>query len=297
MLRIRDWDTVFENAASRKLTKLNWVAMPVDMTGAKYAELVTHERGAEHFAAWCAIVEIAANQDPRGSLPKAIGRNSHDVGGICQSLGRISHLPVRIFQEAIPRLIDDLQWIETIEVSGALGESAKALGESANVVAENQAYITIHNNTIQNNTEQNPSAPENPSLVVSGPLARPQRKKALRTTEQLKRALGARVAWWDALWAIYPCRDGMKAGLETFERMVHTRELAVEIFKGVERYAAKAKADPTMKIKYLQGWLNDERWRDENQIPIIVKPTVRESKAALDERLWKEILEAESNAG
>jgi hypothetical protein len=263
MLRIRDWATVFENASSRKLTKLHWVAMPVDMSGAKYAELVTHERGAEHFAAWCAIVEIAANQDPRGSLPKAIGRNSHDVGGICQSLGRISHLPVRIFQEAIPRLIDDLQWIENIDVAVPLGESANALGESANVVAENQAYITLHNTT-----EQNPFAPENPALVVSAPLTRPPRKKALRTTEQLKVALGDRVAWWDALWAIYPCRDGMKAGLETFERMVHTRELAVEIFKGAERYAAKSKADPTMKLKYLQGWLNDERWRDANQIPL-----------------------------
>ena len=100
--------------------------------------------------------------------------------------------------------------------------------------------------------------------------AKPETKaRAKPSTEELRGRLGeARLPWWDALWAIYPCRDGMKAGLETFERMVHTRELAVEIFKGAERYAAKSKADPTMKLKYLQGWLNDERWRDANQIPL-----------------------------
>ena len=73
-------------------------------------------------------------------------------------------------------------------------------------------------------------------------IARAKRETKARakpSTEELRGRLGeARLPWWDALWAIYPGRDGMKAGLETFERMVHTRELAVEIFKGVERYPA-----------------------------------------------------------
>ena len=139
LLKIVNWNEHFENASSRKLKRLEWIAMPVKMSGAGYTELVTHEHGAEHFAAWIAIVEIAATQEPRGSLPKAVGRNSHDVGGICQSLGRISQLPIRIFLEAVPRLIDDLQWIESDVQS--LADSASALGKSANVLAESAEHI------------------------------------------------------------------------------------------------------------------------------------------------------------
>lgn len=110
--------------------------MPVKMSGSGYAELVSHERGSEHFAAWVAIVEIAATQSPRGSLPKAVGRNPHDVGGICQSLSRISHLPIRIFEESVPRLLNDLQWIENTDSSEVSGKSTNALAENPNESAE-----------------------------------------------------------------------------------------------------------------------------------------------------------------
>jgi hypothetical protein len=107
--RIRNWDDHFENAASRKLKRLDWVAIPNRMDGAGYTALVDHPNGAAHLGAWLAIVEVASKQPKefRGNLPNG-------VGGICQCLGRISRLPSGIFQEVIPRLIE-IGWLEEVQ--------------------------------------------------------------------------------------------------------------------------------------------------------------------------------------
>ena len=101
--RIRDWDRYFENASSRKLKRLDWVAIPNKTDGEGYTALVDHPDAAAHLGAWYAIVEAASKATPRGSLP---GGFSHGIGGICRSLGRISRLPEKIFLEVIPRLLE-----------------------------------------------------------------------------------------------------------------------------------------------------------------------------------------------
>lgn len=266
--RIRDWVKHFENASSKKLKRLEWVAIPNRVDGSGYCALVDHPNGAAHLGAWLAMVEIASRQkQPRnGTLP--------DVGGICQSLGRISRLRVEVFKEALPRLIE-IGWIESIQSDrDSLPQSADSLADSPTTLGNDGGTIqdiTGNNKTLHEREEQKPytPAPENPALVLDPACSVRSfvaASKKKRTSEELRSALGERLPWWDALWAIYPCRDGMKAGLDAFERRVHDRDLAVEIFHGAEKYAAKAKADPTMKLKYLQGWLNDERWKDENVI-------------------------------
>lgn len=84
-----------------------------------------------------------------------------------------------------------------------------------------------------------------------------------RTTDQIRKALGERLAWWEAFWKVYPCHEGMNPGMDAYERKICTRELATKAYRGAERYAARARADPTLKLKYAQGWINDERWTDE----------------------------------
>lgn len=118
--RIRNWDSLFENAESRKLKTLKWVAMPNRMNTQGYTALLDHPNGAAHFGAWCAIVEICSAREPRalrGVLPESDGT----IPGISRALGRISRLPGKIFEELLPRLIDDpdIQWIERVaEISG-----------------------------------------------------------------------------------------------------------------------------------------------------------------------------------
>ena len=119
-LRIRDWNDIFENAESRKLKSLRWVAMPNKTNSQGYTALVEHPRGALHYGAWCAIVLVCSLREPRekrGTLPEADGT----IGGISRALGRISRLPPEIFEEVLPRLINDqeIAWIEQLgDVSG-----------------------------------------------------------------------------------------------------------------------------------------------------------------------------------
>ena len=107
-LQIRDWDRHFENCSSRKLKRLDWVAIPNKTDSEGYTALVEHPNAAAHLGAWYAIVAAASKSEPRGTLPRGIPA---DIGGICRSLGRISRLPSEVFAEVLPRLID-IGWVE-----------------------------------------------------------------------------------------------------------------------------------------------------------------------------------------
>lgn len=99
------WNDVHENNRTRELKKLDWVPVPNKMDGAGYATLVTHDDGAAHFGAWVAILEIASRCRDRGVLVRGDGR-PHDAA----SLSLISRLPVAVFRDAIPRLVD-IGWL------------------------------------------------------------------------------------------------------------------------------------------------------------------------------------------
>lgn len=109
--RVRNWDDHFENNRTRELKRMDWVPMPNRMDGDGYTELLDHENGASHFAAWVAIVEIASRCDIRGTLMRKAG-TPHDFA----SLSRLSRMPDQIFREALPRLIK-IGWVEEITVS------------------------------------------------------------------------------------------------------------------------------------------------------------------------------------
>jgi hypothetical protein len=161
ILKIRDWDTHFENSASRKLTRLSWVPVPNKTDGEGYTALVDNQNGAAHLGAWYAILEAASRQTPRerrGELPGGIPQ---DLGGICRSLGRISRLPPAIFSEVIPRLLE-IGWLEKVaESADVLAESADVLADSADVLADStkasaESAERIEQNRIElKGTEQN----------------------------------------------------------------------------------------------------------------------------------------------
>lgn len=139
--------------------------------------------------------------------------------------------------------------------------------------------VTVQNRTeqIQSRTEPpNPHAPEGacvngvPTVKAMLPLIRKSRK-AKRTTEEIRAALGEeRGKWWDAFWDVFPCHDGMNEGMNAFEVRVRDHDLAVLVYKGAKSYRAKCDADPTIKVKFAQGWINSERWLDENNLSAVM---------------------------
>ena len=124
ILRIRDWNKHFENATSRKLKRLDWVSIPNKTDGDGYMRLVDHPEGAAHLGAWYAIVECASKQKFRGNLPPGI---RHDIGGISQSIGKISQLPSGIFETVIPRLME-IGWLEEAPENQSVREYADSMG-------------------------------------------------------------------------------------------------------------------------------------------------------------------------
>jgi hypothetical protein len=90
------------------------------------------------------------------------------------------------------------------------------------------------------------------------------KKAGKRTTEEIRKALGSRLPWWEEFWKVYPCHEGMNPAMDAFERRVHDHDIAARLYKAAKRYQAKCLADPTIKMKYAQGWINDERWTDED---------------------------------
>src|SRR5436305_604327 len=60
MLRVNNWDEIFENNRSREIQNLTYVCVPNRHDGSKFLDLMDHEHGAEHFAAWVLIVQLAS---------------------------------------------------------------------------------------------------------------------------------------------------------------------------------------------------------------------------------------------
>lgn len=104
---ISNWDRIFENNRSREIKELNWVAIPNRHDGSKFAELMSHKNGAQHFAAWILIVQVASRvRDSRGILRRGDGTPHTPL-----SLSLVTRCPENIFSEAIPRLFN-LGWLK-----------------------------------------------------------------------------------------------------------------------------------------------------------------------------------------
>ncbi len=101
MLRVRDWDRLYENNRSRDMKRTSWFPAPNDLSADGYVELVAHEEGAAHFGVWNAVLMVASKAKPhRGLLVKEDGR-PHTA----ESLARVTRFPESLIQVALERLL------------------------------------------------------------------------------------------------------------------------------------------------------------------------------------------------
>ena len=124
--RVRNWSKDFETAETRKLKHLRWIPVPNQHDSLGYCALVDGERGAEHYAAWIAILQVASrvrHKALRGYLVTDDGR-----GLTPADLAIMTRLPERIFQEAIPRLCSpEVAWLEVVPAN-ELADALRATG-------------------------------------------------------------------------------------------------------------------------------------------------------------------------
>jgi len=153
LYRIKDWDKHFENAQSRKVTRLAYVLVPNKHDGDGYTELVCdHPNGPAHYGAWVATIQVGAKCEPRGSLMKDTGI-PHDA----TSLSRKTRLPSELFTEAFPRLLQ-IGWLEalTVELPDGYQSSGSEVGKNRTEL--NRTELNTKSVCAPEDQEENPSS-------------------------------------------------------------------------------------------------------------------------------------------
>lgn len=182
LFRIRDWDSNYENHRSRELKQVSYVPVQNKMDGDGYVTLLDHKRGPLHYAAWMAIVMIASRCKQRGTLVGSDG-TPYDS----KSLSRISRIPQSVFDEAIPRLVNETRWLEAVEcresiadvrVDGAEEREISALSarESAGSSRHARARASVPFPSIplcSSSEEEKPEVSQTALTVVEDPATNP----------------------------------------------------------------------------------------------------------------------------
>ena len=146
-LEIANWEDGFEIAQSRRREgRLTWVAMPTRHDSRGYRRLIRADGGVQHFAAWVAMVQVAARCEVRGVLADDRG-----VPLSTLDLEAMTDIPSTVFDSAIP-ILCSIGWLlcPTQSVVGAESETARSeVGDCSET-----STTTVHNNTEQDRTEQ-----------------------------------------------------------------------------------------------------------------------------------------------
>lgn len=121
--RVRNWDEYFENNRTREYKHLSWVPIPNKHDGDGFTELLDHQNGMIHFAAWVLIVQVASKCAPRGTLVRE-GYQPHDY----RSLARVTRGSAKSFEEAIPRLVK-IGWLEVATVNASPSDGSFEPGQ------------------------------------------------------------------------------------------------------------------------------------------------------------------------
>jgi len=112
LYKIRNWDALYENNRSRTVKVLSWVAMPNKHDGENFSNIMAHPRGAEIFAAFVLMVEIASKCSPRGTLIRDNG-TPHTVS----SLSVKCRAPVSWLTVSLDYLEKNTDWLEVSEIT------------------------------------------------------------------------------------------------------------------------------------------------------------------------------------
>jgi hypothetical protein len=99
-LRVRDWNSTYENNRSRELARTGWFPVPNDLSSDSFVELVYHPHGAAHLGVWLALLMVASKSKMRGLLLRA-DLSPHTS----ESLALVTRLSKDLIEVAIERLL------------------------------------------------------------------------------------------------------------------------------------------------------------------------------------------------
>lgn len=117
--RIKNWDQIYENNRTRELKTLLWLALPIKLNGDGYTMIMEEhngQKGPAIFGAWIALVEIAANCNPRGTLIRSNGEPHSS-----RTIMRQSRIDLAVIDSMLEFCLQKCKWLELIDLeSGAI---------------------------------------------------------------------------------------------------------------------------------------------------------------------------------
>ena len=237
MLRVRNWNKHYEKSRTREVKSMQWLALNVNLSSDGYATLMQGDDSYSMYGAWCAILQVAAQCEPRGELIRSNGKD-HDA----ESIAMLSRGDAKTVARALDRLVA-IGWVERSGVSvGSQTGSINPVLKHEDLVLKHLTDKTDKTDT----TVQESTAPKSPAETA------PEKVKRKSYPEAFER-------WY----AVYPKVGGKSKALAKWKKAI--KEIDADELYDITAAFAKSPMGNTSDTKYLKdasAWLNQRRWED-----------------------------------
>ena len=269
LLRVRDWDSLYENNRTRGMLEMRWVPVPNKLDGDGYTELVCHPNGPAHLGCWLTILQVASKCHPRGTLVRDSGP-PHTAA----SLSRLTRIPAGLFDEVIPRLLA-INWLEAAGQDGATIAQAPAVIPQEPAGSTHPSDYGMEGNGMEGNGNTNPwaSANANARLVdvnsINNPPFETTEPAALFPVEPAKPVkltdglTPQQEVWFTAWWAQYWRHVAKRAARQAFAKHVKSADRFEQIMAATKSQTAEMLSREPGKRPHGATWLTGARWEDE----------------------------------
>ena len=245
ILRVKDWDSNFENNRTRDLKHMAWIPVSNKHDGDGYTCLVDHENGAAHLGVWIAILQVASKCGVRGTLLRDNG-HPHAAG----SISRLTRLPKALIDETIERLLShDIQWLEVVDKDGVA-----QISQDSAVISHPTDYGT-------EGKEQNGTEGKEQNGSVFSLTSEDTESSQLKQKAQAKKKKNTYTPDFEEWWVAYE-KKGVKA--DAFKRWKEADLPALdELIQSTKDYVAHCKSvDRSQRdgAGYFTGMLWESEW-------------------------------------
>ena len=303
ILRVKNWDALYENNRTRGLKAMAWVPVPNKHDGDGYSALVDDPSGAAHLGCWLAALQVASRCVPRGTLVRDNGK-PHTA----ESLARMTRLSKAAFEQAIPRLLA-VEWLEISDEQCGEGPQHDAgiphlngttVPDSGTTVPDSGTTVPDSGTTVRRSDYEGKGSELNGSELKT-PCSSDNDERSAGALELIPpkptRTDEIKV-WFDTMfWPAYPRKVSKPAALRAARKHGKTAAARAVILDYLKRQLpvlqAQLRADGNF-IPYPASWLNQTPWIDPQEetqptFAMAANPTIARL-LALDEQRTKENL-------
>ena len=163
-------------------------------------------------------------------------------------------------------------WLRELEAAGFVTVTRGANGRAVQINLEVPPWVELHQRR-RHRAETGPPPPSRDrpaNQAETGPVTGP---KPARVVNQVGNQEGNQtpptpqggmesVAWFDIFWDEYGRLGPRKKALECWKKAID-KDTPENIISGLRAWLAYWQHPDAAKQKWPQGWLNEERWRDE----------------------------------